>query len=91
MKTTLEIPNPLFKRVKAHAAIEGLKLKDVFTSALTAYLTRPRPPSKNGIKKCPFPLVRGKVGPLMKEMNAKTIANLQEKDDIERHRRSLGR
>jgi hypothetical protein len=91
MKTTLEIPNPLFKRVKAHAAMEGLKLKDVVASALSAYLIHPLPPSKNSIKRCPFPLVRGKAGPLMKEMNGETIAKLQEKDDIERHRRSLGR
>jgi len=91
MKTTLEIPNPLFKRVKAHAAMEGLKLKDVVASAVGAYLIRPRPSSKNGINRCPFPLVRGKAGLLMKEMNNETIAKLQEKDDLERHRRSFGR
>jgi hypothetical protein len=91
MKTTLEIPNPLFKRVKAQAAMEGLKLKDVVTSALSAYLTRPRPPSKREAKPCPFPLVRGKVGALMKQMNNETIAELQEKEDLERHRRSFGR
>ena len=91
MKTTFEIPNPLFKRVKAQAAMEGLKLKDVVASALSAYLTRPRPPSKREVKPCPFPLVRGKVGVLMKQMNNETIAELQEKEDLERHRRSFGR
>jgi hypothetical protein len=90
MKTTLEIPNPLFKRVKAHAAMEGLKLKDVVASALSDYLIRPRPPSGNGIKRCPFPLVRGKAGVLMNKMNNQAIAKLQEKDDLERHRRSFG-
>ncbi len=91
MKTTLEIPNPLFKRVKAHAAMEGLKLKEVVASALSAYLIRPRPPSRNGARPCPFPLVRGKSGPLMKQMNNETIGKLQEKDDLERHLRSSGR
>jgi hypothetical protein len=91
MKTTVEIPNPLFKRVKAHAAMEGLKLKDLVASALGAYLVRPRPPSKNGTKPCPFPLVRGKAGPGMRGMNNEAIAKLQEEDDFERHRRSLGR
>ena len=91
MKTTLEIPNPLFKRVKAQAAMEGLKLKDVVASALSSYLNRPRPPLKKAAKACPFPLVRGKAGPLMKQMNNETIAELQEKEDLERHRRSLGR
>ena len=91
MKTTLEIPNPLFKKVKVQAAMEGLKLKDVVASALSAYLTRPRPPSKEAVKPCPFPLVRGKAGLLMKQMNSETIAELQEKEDFERHGRSFGR
>ena len=91
MKTTLEIPNPLFKRVKAHAAMEGLKLKDVVASALSAYLVRPPSPLKRIHKSCPFPLVRGKVGTIMKQMNNETIAKLEEKDDLERYRRSFGR
>jgi hypothetical protein len=91
MKTTLEIPGPLFRRVKTHAAMEGLKLKDVVASALSAYLIRPRPSPKREARPCPFPLVRGKVGALMKQMNNETIAQLQEKDDLERHRRSFGR
>jgi hypothetical protein len=32
MKTTLEIPDPLIKRVKAWAAMDGLNLKDLVTS-----------------------------------------------------------
>ena len=40
MKTTLEIPETLFKRVKAKAAMQGLKIKDLVTSALTEYLMR---------------------------------------------------
>ncbi|MGO8701088.1 MAG: hypothetical protein ACLQVY_25630 [Limisphaerales bacterium] len=91
MKTTLEILDSLFRQVKARAATEGVKLKDAVTAALNAYLIRPRSPPRNGIKPCPFPLVRGKVGPLMKEMSKETIATLEEKDDLERHRRSFGR
>jgi hypothetical protein len=88
MKTTVEIPNPLFRRVKAHAAMEGLKFKDVIASALSVYLNRPGPAAKNGSRPCPFPLLRGKTGPLMKEMSNKTIAELEKKEDFERHRRS---
>ena len=91
MKTTLEIPTPLFKRAKAHAVMEGLKFKDLVASALSAYLRQPHRGEKNGTKPCPFPLSRGKAGPLMKEMDNETIAKLQERDDFERHRRSLGR
>jgi hypothetical protein len=90
VKTTLEIPDPLFRRVKAQAAVEGLKLKEVVASALAAYLIRPRPVSKN-VRPCPFPLIRGKTGTIMKQMNNETIAMLQEKEDLERHRRPFGR
>jgi hypothetical protein len=91
MKTTLEIPNPLFKRVKAQAAMEGLKLKDVVASALSAYLSRPRLNEKKVVQRCPFPLVRGRGGPLIKQMNNETISKLQKKEDLERCRRSFGR
>jgi hypothetical protein len=91
MKTTVEIPNPLFKRIKAQAAMEGLKLKDVVATALSAYLTRPRPSAKREARPCPFPLVRGKVGAMMRQMNNESIAELEEQEDFERHRRSFGR
>lgn len=70
--------------------MEGLKLNDVVASALSVYLIRSHPPTKKELKRSLFPLIRGKVGPLMKEMNSHTIAKLQEKEDSDRHRRSLG-
>ena len=36
MKTTIELPDPLFRAVKAHAAQEGLSLKVFFERAVTA-------------------------------------------------------
>jgi hypothetical protein len=90
MKTTLEIADPLFRRIKARAAMEGLELKDVVASALNTYLIRPPPPAKKRARPCPFPLVRGKVGMIMGQLNNETIARLQEKEDFEHHRRSTG-
>ena len=88
----MEIPDRLFKRAKARAAMEGLKLKDLVTLALIDYLTkRKEAVADEETKPCPFPLVRGKGGPLMKQMSNATIAKLEEEEDIERHRRSIGR
>jgi len=89
MKTTLEIPDALFKQVKARAAIEGVKLKELVTAALSTYLAKPKASAE--ARPCPFPLVRGKGGPLMKQMNNRTIAAIMEEEDVERYRRSLGR
>ncbi len=38
MKTTLEIPDPLFRQSKAMAALHGQSLKDFVAAALRAYL-----------------------------------------------------
>ena len=40
MKTTLEIPDDLFKRAKATAAMRGESLKDFVTEALQEHLER---------------------------------------------------
>ena len=40
MKTTLEIPDELFREMKAAAALRGIKLKDFVTSAIADQLAR---------------------------------------------------
>jgi hypothetical protein len=40
MKTTLEIPDELFRQTKATAALRGESLKDFITEALEAHLKR---------------------------------------------------
>lgn len=40
MKTTVEIPDSLFRQVKATAAQQGLSLKDFFTEAVREQLRR---------------------------------------------------
>ncbi len=38
MKTTLELPDPLFREVKATAALKGMKIKDFVAEALVEKL-----------------------------------------------------
>ncbi len=40
MKTTVEIPDPLFRRAKAAAAQQGISLKEFFTASLREQLRR---------------------------------------------------
>ncbi len=44
MKTTVELPDTLFRSAKAHAAHEGLSLKIFFERAVTAQLRRKQEP-----------------------------------------------
>ncbi len=91
MKTTLEIPDRLFKRVKAKAALEGVKMKDVVANALTGYLAESRPRGSGKAEPCPFPLIQGEGGPLLAQMDNETVARLEAEDDLARYGRSLGR
>ena len=45
MKTTLEIPDDLFKRTKATASMRGESLKDFVTEAIQEHLERQMPGS----------------------------------------------
>jgi hypothetical protein len=40
MKTTVEIPDALFRKAKATAAERGVSLKDLFSTAVRDYLDR---------------------------------------------------
>ena len=41
MRTTLDLPDPLMRELKARAAMEGIKLKDYFAALVQAALQRP--------------------------------------------------
>ena len=45
MKTTIEVPDELYRRAKAAAALRGRKLKDLFAEGLRLVLEKP---SKRG-------------------------------------------
>jgi hypothetical protein len=40
VKTTLEIPDALFREMKAAAALRGIKLRDFVTDAISGHLAR---------------------------------------------------
>ena len=91
MRTTIDLPDPFFRQVKARAALEGMKLREVVISALNAYMVQPGRKEAGKNKPCPFPLFTGKGGPLLKRLDNALIAKLDEEDDLERFRRSSGR
>ena len=48
MRTTIDLPDPLFREVKATAASRGLKLKDFIAAALRGALHRDHEPQASG-------------------------------------------
>jgi hypothetical protein len=52
MKTTVEMPDDLYRRAKAEAALRGRKLKDLVAEGLRLVLEAPRertPPTLSGL------------------------------------------
>lgn len=54
MKTTLELPDPLFRQVKAHAAQRGESLRAFVTEALREKLARSQGSAPEGHPLAPF-------------------------------------
>ena len=55
MKTTIDLPDELFREAKARAAIEGIKLKDLVADALRAKLHAAPVQKKRRVK---FPIIK---------------------------------
>ena len=53
MKTTLELPDDLYRQVKAKAALDGCRVTDVVVQGLMLALARPA----GGLKRVEFPLI----------------------------------
>lgn len=89
MKITLEIPDTVLQQIKAKSAMEGVKPKDIVADALALYLGTRRMASMTQVNQCLFPIVHGRGGPLLGELNADAIAEIEEEDDLQRYCRSF--
>lgn len=80
MRTTLDLPDPLMREIKARAALEGVKLKDYFASIARLALQRP-PASIAARKRSPAPVFhRANAKPIPAMSNADLYALLDEED-----------
>lgn len=57
MRTTLDLPDPLFRDLKAHAAQKGVSLKQVLRAAVERELQTKTPARKRRLK---FPILDSK-------------------------------
>jgi hypothetical protein len=55
VKTTLEIPDDLFREMKAAAALRGIKLRDLVTEAICGHLARMKKPDSRWSQRLPPP------------------------------------
>lgn len=93
MKTTIEIPDDLFRKAKATAALDGIKLKDLLADGLRLRLAAKKEASSDAGKRRPLiddstvlPIVKGKR---KLKVTPKRIHELEMKAELERHAASL--
>jgi hypothetical protein len=90
MRTTLDLPDELFREVKAKAALEGLKLKELLTRYVERGLRHAAPAATSPSRsKLPVIKRRGKVA--IPNLSAERQSRLEEEDDLAKLRRSFGR
>jgi len=93
MRTTLELPDPLFREVKARAAQSGLKLKELLARYIEAGLKAPHLQSPHTRpQRAPLPVAFEKTPgapPTPALTNAELYAILDQ-EDLEQLRRAYG-
>jgi len=83
MRTTLDLPDETFRQLKAQAAMNGLKLKELVTQlierGLAAGPNKPAPLPQSG--PCPIPIAReadGTVTPFLSNAQLSAILDAQD-------------
>lgn len=62
MRTTLDLPDPLFRELKAQSALRGIKLKDFVANLLQTGLARSNAPHCEPRLRSPLPVIRKATG-----------------------------
>lgn len=61
MRTTLDLPDPIFRQLKAESALRGLKMKELVAELLKEGLRKPSFPAGKTVRS-PLPLIRKPSG-----------------------------
>ena len=57
VRTTIDIPAPIYRKLKQQAAQQGCSVRDLVTLGIGKVLLKPQPPKKGRVV---FPLIRSK-------------------------------
>ena len=60
MRTTIDIPDALFRAAKTKAAAEGRTMRELMLAGLTQMLQEKPAPARKRLKRTRFPIIEGK-------------------------------
>lgn len=84
MRTTLDIPDPLMREVKARAALEGLKLKEYFANVVQAALKSPVG-VPGAVQRSPAPVFQRVRAKPMPAMGSAQLNAILDAEDVARY------
>lgn len=91
MRTTLDLPDETFRQLKAQAALNGLKLKELVTQliqrGLAAGVTAPMAEQPSGSP--PVAIERVEGSPLTPALTNEQLYAILEDQDLAQHQRAL--
>lgn len=95
MRTTIDLPDDLYRQIKARAALRGIKLKEYVTAALRDSLverssgelreTRAGTTAETSrlAEDCVLPLIAGETTKTMRSISEKEIDRILASDDLD--------
>lgn len=91
MRTTLDLPDELFRQVKAKAAVTGTTIKELLTRYVERGLRQPDAPSVRAGDRSPLPVIKRRSRVAIPSLTPAWQASLDEEEDRAKIRRSAGR
>jgi hypothetical protein len=90
MRTTLELPDELFRQVKTRAAVKGTTIKELITRFVENGLRQPDRPAGGTVRRSALPVIKGGGGRI-RPVTSQLQARLDEEEDLVKVRRSARR
>ncbi len=83
MRTTIDLPDDLFRQVKARAALDGLDLKDLITRFVEQGLRQEALPSTAPRQRSELPVARGATGRTLPDLTSAEIHRMLEEEETD--------
>jgi hypothetical protein len=87
----LNLPDDLFRQVKARAALEGASLKETLTRYIESGLRQPTRLGGKPAKRSTLPVVPRRGKGVIPNLTPELQARLEEEEDLAKFHRSFGR
>ena len=91
MRTTVELPDDLFRHLKAKAALKGVTVKELLTEYVAAGLRQVVTPPQTPLRRSPLPVIKRRGKRNVPNLTPELQARLEEEEDIAKLNRSFGR